>query len=385
MIIDHHTDPHSRETGKPLGSGTADDAALVSQAFERGASMNSSSEMMVRDESVIPLLQIRDLRLQLRSKRGSTEILRGINLDIGRGEILGLVGESGCGKSVTWLAVLRVLGQKARTTGSVLFEGSNLLDLKERDMTALRGRRLAMIVQDATASLNPIHTIGFQLAETLVLHRALAWSTARVEAKRLLDRVRIPAAERRLGQYPHELSGGTNQRVAIAMALAGEPDLLIADEPTTGLDVTVQAQILDLLREIRGEMGTSIVLISHDLGVVRETSDRIAVMYAGKLVEMAPSADFWHRSQHPYTRGLLAAAPDIDEPIGRLRAIPGHVPAPNDIPRGCAFQARCAQALPSCSVTSPAIVPVANDHQVACFRAESSNAETAKVKENISA
>ncbi|UVK49669.1 ABC transporter ATP-binding protein (plasmid) [Mesorhizobium sp. AR02] len=334
----------------------------------------------MHDTRVAPLLQIRDLRVRIDSTRGSTEILRGIDLDIGRGEILGLVGESGCGKSVTWLAILRVLGRQAKTTGSVLFEGSNLLDLNEKAMAALRGRRLAMIVQDATASLNPIHTIGFQLAETLVLHRKIGWGTARGEAKRLLDRVRIPGAQRRLGQYPHELSGGTNQRVAIAMALAGEPDLLVADEPTTALDVTVQAQILDLLKEIRSDTGTSIVLISHDLGVVRETSDRIAVMYAGRLVEMAPSADFWHRARHPYTRGLLAAAPDIDEPVGRLRAIPGHVPAPSDISSGCAFEARCAEAMPSCLLMTPAMAMVANGHCVACLRTQSSDAETDKVK-----
>ncbi|WP_331375287.1 ABC transporter ATP-binding protein [Sinorhizobium chiapasense] len=339
----------------------------------------------MHDTSVAPLLQIKDLRVRFESTRGSTEILRGIDLHIGRGEILGLVGESGCGKSVTWLAVLRVLGRQARTTGSVLFEGSNLLSLNEKAMAALRGRRLAMIVQDATASLNPIHTIGFQLAETLVLHRKFGWSTARAEAKRLLDRVRIPAAERRLGQYPHELSGGTNQRVAIAMALAGEPDLLVADEPTTALDVTVQAQVLDLLREIRSDTGMSIVLISHDLGVVRETSDRIAVMYAGRLVEMASSSDFWRRAEHPYTRGLLAAAPDIDEPVGRLRAIPGQVPAPSDISGGCAFAARCPEAMPSCSVVTPPIALVTNDHCVACLRTGSCDAELARINREVSA
>lgn len=332
-----------------------------------------------------PLLQIKDLRVRLQSTRGAIEILRGIDLDVGRGEILGLVGESGCGKSISWLAVLRVLGRQATTTGTVLFEGRNLLDMDEKDMAAYRGRRLAMIVQDATSSLNPIHTIGFQLTEALVHHRKIGWSSARAEAKRLLDRVRIPGAERRFGQYPHELSGGTNQRVAIAVALSGNPDLLIADEPTTALDVTVQAQILELLQEIRRDSGMSIVLISHDLGVVSETSDRIAVMYAGRLAEIAPSADFWRSARHPYTRGLLDAAPDIDEPVGRLRAIPGQVPAPSEIARGCAFQARCAVALPSCSVETPAMTPIAKQHCVACLRSPSHGGEVVQGPRKVTA
>ncbi|QRM32559.1 ABC transporter ATP-binding protein [Microvirga sp. VF16] len=315
-----------------------------------------------------PLIQIRNLSVTIRSPKGETEIVRGIDLDIGRGEILGLVGESGCGKSITWLAVMRVLGRTVATTGSVMFGQDNLLDLDERAMAAVRGRRLAMIVQDATASLNPIHTIGFQLAETLVSHRRLGWAAARAEAKRLLDRVRVPAAERRLAQYPHELSGGTNQRVAIAMALAGEPELLIADEPTTALDVTVQAQILDLLQELRTDTGMAIVLISHDLGVVRETSDRIAVMYAGRIVETAPSEEFWRHARHPYTRGLLAAAPDIDEPVGRLSAIPGHVPAPSAIASGCAFHDRCSVAMAICTERRPPLLPGSGDHRTACHR-----------------
>ncbi|MDE1994174.1 MAG: ABC transporter ATP-binding protein [Rhizobiaceae bacterium] len=312
------------------------------------------------------ILEVKDLRVGVRSPKGETQIVRGIDLDVGRGEILGLVGESGCGKSVTWLAIMRVLGRQVATSGSVRFGQHQLLDLGERAMAALRGRHIAMIGQDATASLNPIRTVGFQLVETLAHHRGFDRSTARAEARRLLDQVRVPAADRRVGQYPHELSGGTNQRVAIAIALAGTPELLIADEPTTALDVTVQAQILDLLREIRRDTGMSMVLISHDLGVVRETSDRIAVMYAGRIVEIAPAEDFWSEASHPYTRGLLGAAPDIDEPVGRLRAIPGSVPAPNAIPAGCAFQERCSLRQAVCSDKAPLLEPSSTGHRAAC-------------------
>ncbi|MGZ9724182.1 ABC transporter ATP-binding protein [Rhizobium miluonense] len=306
------------------------------------------------------------MRVSIRSPKGETEIVRGIDLDVGRGEILGLVGESGCGKSITWLTIMRVLGKQVATSGSVTFGRHELLGAEERVMASLRGRHIAMIGQDATASLNPIKTIGFQLVETLRHHQGFDGTTARAQAKRLLDQVRVPAADRRLGQYPHELSGGTNQRVAIAIALAGTPDLLIADEPTTALDVTVQAQILDLLREIRKETGMSMVLISHDLGVVRETSDRIAVMYAGRIVEIAPAEGFWMNASHPYTRGLLDAAPDIDEPIGRLRAIPGSVPAPNAIPAGCAFQDRCSLKQGICMSSVPQLEPPLASHRSAC-------------------
>lgn len=317
-----------------------------------------------------PLLNIRDLRVAVGSAKGQLEIVRGIDLEIAKGEIVGLVGESGCGKSITWLAVMRVLGRHVRTSGSVSFSGRELLGLPEKEMAGLRGRRLAMIGQDATASLNPMHTVGFQLAECLVQHRKISRSRARNEARILLDQVRVPAATRRLDQYPHELSGGTNQRISIAMALAGKPDLLIADEPTTALDVTVQAQILDLLREIRNDTGMSIVLISHDLGVVRETSDRIAVMYAGRIVEIASSDGFWSKARHPYTRGLLSAAPDIDEPIGRLRAIPGYVPAPGALPAGCSFQDRCSHRKAACSESEPILLPPSGAHQSACHMLE---------------
>jgi len=322
---------------------------------------------MTAASAIDNILEIRDFRVRIRSPKGETEIVRGIDLGVRKGEILGLVGESGCGKSITWLAIMRVLGQKVVTNGTVRFDRRDLLEFDERSMSTVRGRRIAMIGQDATASLNPIRTVGFQLAETLMHHRGLGRTRARAEAKRLLDQVRVPAAARRLDQYPHELSGGTNQRVAIAIALAGQPELLVADEPTTALDVTVQAQILDLLQEIRSDTGMSMVLISHDLGVVRETSDRIAVMYAGRIVEIAPSDGFRMNAQHPYTRGLLAAAPDIDEPVGRLRAIPGYVPAPDAIPSGCAFQERCPMKQLVCSEITPVLEPLTGDHRTACL------------------
>lgn len=271
---------------------------------------------------------------------------------------------------MTWLAALGLLGPRAHVGGSVQLAGQSLLGGPPAVLEAVRGRRVAMIFQDPASALNPVHRIGRQIGEALRLHRGLEGAAAKAESKRLLERVGIADAARRLDDYPHQLSGGTNQRVMIAMALAGEPDMLVADEPTTALDATIQAQILDLLRELRRDGGMSMVLISHDLGVVAENSDRIAVMYAGRIVEEAPTAELFASPRHPYTSGLLAALPDLDGPRRRLVAIPGTVPEPSRLPPGCAFAPRCPQAIAACTAGVPPLVHVGTDHRAACIRVQ---------------
>jgi peptide/nickel transport system ATP-binding protein len=260
--------------------------------------------------TVAPLVAIRNLHVGF----GGIPALRGVDLEIAPGETVGLVGESGCGKSVTWLAALGLLPRSARCTGSVTLAGQELLGAPPGLLDRVRGGRIAMIFQDPASSLNPVQRVGRQVTEALALHRRLTGSAARAEALRLFEQVGIPGAARRLDAYPHEMSGGQNQRVMIAMALAGQPELLVADEPTTALDATIQAQILDLLRRLRAETGMALVLISHDLGVVAEMCDRVGVMYAGRIVEQAPSAELFAHPAHPYTRGLLGALPDMVGP-----------------------------------------------------------------------
>ncbi|GGC40305.1 ABC transporter ATP-binding protein [Siccirubricoccus deserti] len=295
--------------------------------------------------------------------------LRGVDLSVAPGEALGLVGESGCGKSVTWLAALGLLPGKARIGGSVTLHGEELLGASSARLDRVRGGRVAMIFQDPASSLNPVHRIGRQITEALALHRGIGGAAARAEARRLLDQVGIPDAARRLDAYPHELSGGQNQRVMIAMALAGQPELLVADEPTTALDVTIQAQILDLLGALRRETGMALVLITHDLGVVAETCERVAVMYAGRIVETAATARLFADPAHPYTQGLLGALPPFDGPRRPLAAIPGSVPEPAAMPPGCAFAPRCGLAQPACGLALPAAVPLGPGHSAACLRA----------------
>jgi len=294
--------------------------------------------------------------------------VRGVDLAIGAGEALGLVGESGSGKSVTWLAALGLLPRHARVGGQVLLDGVDLLQVPVAQLEAVRGRRIAMIFQDPSSCLNPVHRIGKQLTEALSLHQGLDGRAARAEAIRLLDRVGIADAARRLGEYPHQMSGGMNQRVMIAMALAGKPDLLIADEPTTALDATIQAQILELLGELRRDSRMAMVLISHDLGVVAEHADRVAVMYAGRVVELAPTDKLFVASRHPYTQGLLAALPTLDGPRKRLAAIPGTVPEPGEAMLGCGFASRCPAATSACAAALPGLVPVGTQHSAACLR-----------------
>jgi len=317
--------------------------------------------------SLPPLLRVSDLHVSFDNGRCQVPVLHGIDLAIARGESVGIVGESGCGKSVTWLAVLGLLGPQAHTRGLIELDGQPIQTLHGDALAPVRGKRIAMIFQDPSSALNPVHRVGQQLTEGLRLHRGLRGAAARTEALRLLDRVHIPSAAQRLDAYPHELSGGMNQRVMIAMALAGEPDLLVADEPTTALDATIQAQILDLLREIQRDSGMALALISHDLGVIAEVCDRVLVMYAGRVVEQAPARALFDQAQHPYSRGLLAALPDLAAPRRRLLAINGSVPEPGRLPSGCSFRTRCVQTQPSCAATVPPLVQVAPGHQAACL------------------
>ncbi len=315
-----------------------------------------------------PLLNISELRIAFDQRGHTSEVLHGVDLNIATGESIGLVGESGCGKSVTWLGVLGLLGKHTHVTGSVKFQGRELLGLSDTELSQIRGRKIAMIFQDPSSSLNPAQRIGAQIAESLSLHRSLRGAQANAEVLALLDHVEIPDAKRRMNAYPHELSGGMNQRVMIAMALAGQPDLLIADEPTTALDATVQAQILLLLDTIRRETGMALVTISHDLGVISEISDRVLVMYAGAIVESAPSQTLFTEAQHPYSLGLLAAMPALNVEVHRLTTIRGSIPQVGQLIQGCSFEARCDFAQENCRNESPTLKTIAVGHQLACTR-----------------
>jgi peptide/nickel transport system ATP-binding protein len=315
-----------------------------------------------------PLLNISDLRITFDQRGLTSEVLHGVDLDIVRGESIGLVGESGCGKSVTWLGVLGLLGKHTRVTGSAKFQGRELLGLSDTELSQIRGRKIAMIFQDPSSSLNPAQRVGAQIAESLALHRDLRGAQATAEVLALLEHVEIPDAKRRMNAYPHELSGGMNQRVMIAMALAGQPDLLIADEPTTALDATVQAQILLLLDTVRRDTGMALVTISHDLGVISEICDRVLVMYAGAIVESAPSQTLFTDAQHPYSLGLLAAMPEMNAEVHRLTTIRGSIPQAGQLIQGCRFEARCDFAQDNCRLSSPTLRTIAVGHALACTR-----------------
>jgi peptide/nickel transport system ATP-binding protein len=290
-----------------------------------------------------------------------------IDFRIRHGEAVGVVGESGSGKTVTWLAALGLLPRQARVEGRVRLDGDDILGVHPAVLDRVRGGRVAMIFQDPASALNPVLTIGRQIGEVLAVHRGLSGAAVRAEAKRLLDLVGIPDPDRRLAAYPHEFSGGQNQRIMIAMALAGAPDLLIADEPTTALDATIQAQILDLVMAVRRETGMALVLISHDLGVVSQVCDRVVVMYAGRIVEEGPAAALFDEPCHPYSRGLIGAQPAIDGPRRRLVTIAGTVPAAGEMPPGCAFAPRCRQAGEACGFGVPALVTASAGHRAACI------------------
>jgi oligopeptide/dipeptide ABC transporter ATP-binding protein len=318
-----------------------------------------------------PLLDVRDLRVRFTLLDGTVFAVNGVSLHLETGETLGLVGESGSGKSVTSLALMRLLPPQpaAHVSGEIAFDGRDLAALPERQMRAMRGRDLAMVFQDPMTSLNPVLRIGEQIEETIRAHRDVDSDTARARAAELLRLVGIADPEGQLDHYPHEFSGGMRQRVMIAMALALEPKLLIADEPTTALDVTIQAQVLELLKELTTERGTAVILITHDLGVVARMTRRVAVMYAGKVVESAPTADLFASPTHPYTVGLLHSIPRLEGDIGMLKPIEGSPPDLRTEPTGCPFAPRCAWRLEVCWERMPDLDPIpvnGNDHLVAC-------------------
>ena len=301
-----------------------------------------------------PLLEVDDLRVLFRTDHGPARAVDGVSFTLSAGETLCVVGESGCGKSVTALATMGLLPRaSAQVGGRIAFEGRDLLGLDPRSMADLRGDRLAMIFQEPMTSLNPAFTVGSQLAEVLVRHRGATAKQAREQVLQMLRHVRIPAPEKRIDEFPHRMSGGMRQRVMIAMALLCQPALLIADEPTTALDVTIQAQVLDLMRALRAELGTAVLLITHDLGVVAEMADRVLVMYAGQVVEQAPVREIFAMPQHPYTVGLMGAMPALAAAGARLAAIDGMVPAATAMPDGCRFAARCPFADEQCREMPP--------------------------------
>ena len=318
--------------------------------------------------AVTPLLVVQDLRVVLPTAHGPAEALRGVSFQMARGDTLGLIGESGCGKSMTALALMGLLPHGAAVSGQIHFEGQALVGAPEPTLCRLRGNRMAMVFQEPMTALNPLQTIGDQVAEALRLHRGLSRRAGRAEALRLLDRVQLPQAAQRLDAYPHQLSGGQRQRVMIAAALSCGPDLLIADEPTTALDVTLQQDILALLGRLVSESGMGLLLISHDLAVMARTVQRVLVMYAGVGVDSGPTDEVFAHLAHPYTRGLFSARPQLGGARGqRLATIPGRVPALHERLSGCAFAERCGRADAACRAARPGPVPVGPGHTVDCL------------------
>jgi peptide/nickel transport system ATP-binding protein len=319
----------------------------------------------------VSLLEVSNLRVTLNTGRGPADALREVSFAMERGDTLGLIGESGCGKSVTALALMGLLPEGAKVGGSIRFDGIELTSLDEAALCRVRGNRIGMVFQEPMTALNPLHPVGRQIAESLRLHKAMDAAAARAEALRLLQRVQLPQAARRLDAYPHQLSGGQRQRVVIAIALACGPDLLIADEPTTALDVTIQREVLDLILELVREDGMGLLLISHDLGVMADRVQRVFVMYGGTVVESGPTAEVFRRRAHPYTQGLFAARPRLGLARGtRLATIAGRVPELADLPAGCPFAERCPLATDACRAALPAPVTVSPQHWARCLRIE---------------
>ncbi len=319
----------------------------------------------------MPLLEVDSLRINLLTQRGRADAVRGLGFRLDQGETLGLIGESGCGKSITAMALLGLLPEGSQVSGSIRFGGRELVGMSDRELCAIRGNRIGMIFQEPMSALNPVHSIGRQVAEPLRLHRGLPAEEANKQALALLERVGIPDATRRFDAYPHQFSGGQRQRITIAMALACSPDLLIADEPTTALDVTIQKQILDLIRELVAERGMALLLISHDLGVIAQNVSRMLVMYGGSVVESGSAATVFGQKTHPYTRGLFGARPSLHSLRGqRLATIAGTVPDLVDLPAGCAFAGRCQYTVDACHSTVPLREEITPGHHVACSRLE---------------
>lgn len=321
-----------------------------------------------------PLLKVKNLTTNFHTDKGVVKAVDNISFSIQHGEILGIVGESGCGKSVTSQSILRLIGNNKHEeiTGEVLFEGKNLLKKSENYMRSIRGSKLALIAQDPMTSLNPVYTVGNQIAEVPYIHEKVTKKRAWKVAIEMLEKVGIPSPERRAKQYPHQFSGGMRQRGVIAMALAGNPSLLIADEPTTALDVTIQAQVLQLILKLRAETNAGIMFITHDLGVVAEICDSVAVMYAGKIVEKSSVKELFNNPKHPYTKGLLGSLPKLGVKE-RLVPIEGQPPNLYNLPTGCSFKDRCPFALDICSNETPKLHPVESDHEAACFLYERTN------------
>jgi oligopeptide/dipeptide ABC transporter ATP-binding protein len=316
------------------------------------------------------LIEVQDLRVEFDTPEGVARAVRGISFEIREGETLGLVGESGCGKSVTSLAILRLIQPPGRiASGRILYRGRDLLPLRDAEIRKVRGKEIAIIFQEPVAALNPVFTVGFQIAEAIRVHHKVSKKAALDEAVRLLKLVQIPDAERRVKEYAHQMSGGMCQRVMIAMALSCKPSLIMADEPTTALDVTIQAEILDLLKRLKDEFRLSLLLISHNLGVIAGSADRVAVMYAGRIVEEAGVKELFAAPKHPYTIGLLRSVPRLGETkrSGRLYAIPGAVPNPLLAEKGCPFAPRCPDVMAVCRVEDPLLLPLEGGRKVACF------------------
>lgn len=315
------------------------------------------------------VLEVQGLRTYFHSDEGIVKAVDGVDFSVNRHQTLGIVGESGCGKSITALSIMRLIARPTGkiSEGRILFNGKDLLEKSESDMRDIRGNEISMIFQEPMTSLNPVFTAGEQIAEAIRLHQHTGRKDAMAKAIDMLETVGIPSPKKRAKQYPYELSGGMRQRVMIAMALACSPTLLIADEPTTALDVTIQAQILDLLKKLQTEFGTSVIMITHDLGVIWDTCDKVAVMYAGKVVEYTDIKRIFAEPRHPYTQGLLNSSPRMGSNQGELMAIPGNVPSPFAMPPGCSFAPRCPLAKDLCRETQPELITCATGHQVRCW------------------
>jgi oligopeptide/dipeptide ABC transporter ATP-binding protein len=314
------------------------------------------------------LLDINELQVQFQTEGGTVTSVRNISFSVNRGETVAVVGESGCGKSVTSLSILGLIASPGKVTGgSILFEDKNLLELNKKQIRKIRGNEISMIFQEPMTSLNPVFTIGSQMSEVFRVHQNLSKSEAKEKSVEMLNRVGIPNAEKVYSNFPHQLSGGMRQRVMIAMALSCNPKLLIADEPTTALDVTIQAQILDLMKELKDESNTGVILITHDLGVVAEMADRVVVMYAGEVVEEAPVGEIFSNPKHPYTQGLIQSIPKLEVQQEYLDSIPGSVPNPLDMPQGCAFHPRCPLATEQCKLSKPILENINDSHKRRCF------------------
>lgn len=313
------------------------------------------------------VLELNNLSVEFPTRRGVLKALDGVSFSIAAGEVVGVVGESGAGKSLTGASIIGLLEPPGRISGGeILLEGKRIDQLPDDEMRRIRGRQIGAIFQDPLTSLNPLYTVGQQIAETIVTHLPLSWAQARERAIELLEATGIPAARERIDHYPHQFSGGMRQRVVIALALSAEPKLVVADEPTTALDVSIQAQIIELIKRLCREQGTAVMLITHDMGVIAETADRVVVMYAGRVAEIGPVRDVIHSPRHPYTSGLMGSIPSVHQHADRLVQIDGAMPRLNAIPKGCAFNPRCTQVMPRCKSERPELMP-AGASRAACW------------------